>query len=345
VAGHAAERAHALIAAPHAIVSGGKANCIISHNKAKHEAKMRQKQSELLHLVQGSGGKVEWDAVRKYMFMDAINPNTRDRQTRVTTLHLCASDGETDVLNWCIQMRADINAQTALGRTPLHHACAANKTACMRMLLKGAADVNARTLSYQTPLHVCSSNSYHEATSVLLYESPHAVDVDAEDSNRQIPEELTTDQYVIRGIKKYRVNFDAQRRAELVDQALQRLFNLFDRSGEGTILPQEWADSMSLLAERFDRHIEDLIDELFEAADANQDGKIDWPEFRAAHVNLIDALGVPFRDIMNNLNDLESAVFQEKMEIEKLGDEAVIQSPVLSERAKTSLIARETRHS
>merc|ERR1711972_1130923 len=77
---------------------------------------------------------VEWDKAYDYHYNKELTPNMIDQSTRLTTLHRSAYEGQAKIMQWCIDMRANLEARTSVGRTPLHYACDANKIACIRLL-------------------------------------------------------------------------------------------------------------------------------------------------------------------------------------------------------------------
>ncbi len=65
-------------------------------------------------------------------------------------------------------MKADIEAKTADGWTPLHSACRWNKVEAASALILAGALINAQTNGGQTPLHLASSNDRAKETVELL---------------------------------------------------------------------------------------------------------------------------------------------------------------------------------
>jgi len=308
----------------------------------KKEERQKHRQRLLAELVADS--PVDWRRVETFQFGEGLNPNYTEPGSHVSTHHLAAYDGQAEVLRWCLREKADVNARTSLGRTVLHYACEGNKTRCIRLLLQEGADANVRTLAQMTPLHFsCLYNSY-EAVLVLLDEAKQVVDIDAENDKRQLAETLAKDRRIHKLIKKYRVNFDERRRDDLLEQCLRRLFNLFDKDGGGTIHPEEWADTQMLISEHFTNSRGERVDSLFDSADANRDGSVDWEEFKTSHQQIWEALGVPFREMLNSLADIESTVYAERIRLQDMQEpgEAPF-APVISERAKELSQRRRNR--
>merc|ERR1719361_2487492 len=120
-----------------------------------------------------------------------------------------------------------------------------------------------------TPLHLSCLYGGYEGVMALLHEAQQIIDVDAENGQRQIPEALAKERRVQRAVKKYRGTLDERRQADLMEQCLRRVFHLFDVDRNGYILPDAWADTMSLVAQHFDQHCGSHMDEVFDLADKN----------------------------------------------------------------------------
>lgn len=311
-------------------------------NKESKLSAFQQKQQNVLDRLLDES-KVDWDQVRGYLFMEGLDPNLTDCWTLVQTVHRCAYDGEADILRWCLSLPSgDVNARTSLGRSVLHFACDGNQVGCIRVLLQSGADVNIRTLSGLTPLHLCCSYSSFDAALVLLHESPQIVDIDAENTKRMIPESIARDKRIVRAIKKYRAVFDEKRKAALVEQALKRLFHLFDRRGDDCIHPEEWAESQYLLAQHFACHNDEAMEDAFDNADLNNDGVISWEEFKETHVMMLESVSVSYRELMFHLVDLENAFFEQKVKIEQAMEEECAQMPLMTPRGKAMALKRAT---
>jgi hypothetical protein len=317
----------------------------------RQEAKVKEWQRQLQQTLREDA--INWEKVRRYMELSAtmgegaIDPNYED-SSMIGTIHQAAFAGHADIVQWCIDSKANVNARTALGRSPLHYACDGNRSAAARLLLREAADPNQGTLSMMTPLHICCQSGTYEVALVLLHEASTVIDVDAEDTKRRIPESLSKNTNITRAIRKYRNNLDEARKKDLQERALRRIFELFDVRGDGSIFPEEFADTQALLAQHCDHANDEHIDEIFAKADTNGDGKIDWEEFKAGYEELLGAIFASFRDGMQSLGEVEARLFEERVKIIQSGNDlesAAAQSPVITERAKQIAAARSPRTS
>jgi ankyrin repeat protein len=62
-------------------------------------------------------------------------------------------------MRYLIEMRADVNARTRLGQTPLHRAVWGLHIDCINALLSAGCDMNAQDNSGNTPLHLLAINA------------------------------------------------------------------------------------------------------------------------------------------------------------------------------------------
>ncbi|KAL8440430.1 hypothetical protein Efla_000318 [Eimeria flavescens] len=98
--------------------------------------------------------------------------------------------GEVDLLQLGLHAGLGVDDPTRLGRTPLHFACAGNQRRSVTFLLQHRADVNARTCAGLTPLHLAVREEAVAAIKALLFSKEaegQYVDVDAEDLERKTP--------------------------------------------------------------------------------------------------------------------------------------------------------------
>jgi hypothetical protein len=211
--------------------------------------------------------------------------------------------------------------KSKLGRTPLHYAADGNKPGIIRMLLQEKADVNAHALSGCTPLHMACRNGAYDSVMAILGEKEQMVDVDFEDSRRLTPEKHTKNKMILSALRKYRATLDARRDQELIEASLWRLFRIFDWNGDGFVQPEEWVDTQAIFAQHFEECCDFEIQRAFDQADSNHDGKVDFQEFKKSHEAMLSILKIPFREVMIRLADLESMIFQERVQIlEKHGE-------------------------
>jgi hypothetical protein len=270
--------------------------------------KLKQQQFELRLLFDED--EIDWDKFLEYQTKEGVKPNFVNPSTLMTTLHLAAYANQVQVVNWCLDEQADVDARSVLGRTPLHFACDGDAVRCIRLLLDAKADTNAVSLSLMTPLHMsCRNGSYHAV--LVLLEAAQILDVNATDSKNRRPDMLTKDVSITKAIEKYRSKLDNKRKHDLLEYKLHRLFKIFDVDGTGYLNEAEWARAQAILAEYFDGADEDIIAAIFEGTDKDDDKLVSFEEFRSSQMELMAAAGTPHHRLMANLTDMEHRMFED----------------------------------
>lgn len=298
----------------------------------KQRDRLKDRQGKLNAVLRQQ--KYDWSLVEPFMYYtdEGLTPNYTDSDTGVTTAMMAAYDGQTEILRWCLEQKADIEARTNLGRSALHYACDGGKPGAIRELLAQGADVNARTLGMMTPLHLCCQSNHYEAVLVLLKESPLLVDLDMENSKRQTADSVTKDKRIQRSIKNYRANLEEKKQADLMDGCFYRLFKLFDKDGTDYILPEQWVEMHGMLSrilelKSMDGHADGHIDHTqvkedflhaFDTVDKNSDGKISWKEFRSACKSMLETLvGLPVVEVLAKAHIVEGEILEERLRLEE----------------------------
>lgn len=99
-----------------------------------------------------------------------------------TALHYAVANGHASVVRALLAARADANARTANGVTPLHKAAAESET--IGALLRAGANVNAMDASGRTPLHWAAR--YDDAQAVRMF-AGRGADANAADNGDNTP--------------------------------------------------------------------------------------------------------------------------------------------------------------
>ena len=84
------------------------------------------------------------DRVKELIESDVSLLNVSDRDG-YTPLHRACHNDSVPVVEYLIQMGANISAETAMKWQPLHSCCLWNNTECALRLIQQGADVNAKT--------------------------------------------------------------------------------------------------------------------------------------------------------------------------------------------------------
>lgn len=176
----------------------------------------------------------DWSKLYPYIIQPDLDPNRVAKDTKISTLHRCAYDGDARVLKWCLARDAELDAKTSLGRTALHYACDANRPECVKILLEAKADPMAMTLSGSTPIHLCCSSKGLEALMELL-KADTMLTLDVEDSRRRTPDMLTSDPDILEELQVYKASMDSRRHALLVKEAVMALVGKSDTGLSGYV--------------------------------------------------------------------------------------------------------------
>jgi ankyrin repeat protein len=103
-----------------------------------------------------------------------------------TALHWAVSSRQKEIVTLLIADKADVNAKSNSGQTPLHYAVAFcfGDTNMVDLLLVNKADVNAKDNSGKTPLHMAALYGFKDIAALLI---ANRADVNAKDNNGQTP--------------------------------------------------------------------------------------------------------------------------------------------------------------
>ncbi|XP_053307185.1 poly [ADP-ribose] polymerase tankyrase-2 isoform X1 [Spea bombifrons] len=109
------------------------------------------------------------DVERVRKLVNAENVNSRDTAGRKSTpLHFAAGFGRKDVVEYLLQIGANVHARDDGGLIPLHNACSFGHAEVVNLLLRHGADPNARDNWNYTPLHEAAIKGKIDVCIVLL---------------------------------------------------------------------------------------------------------------------------------------------------------------------------------
>ena len=104
---------------------------------------------------------------------------------------LAAQIGHVDIVRVLFEHNAEVNSQSNIGWTPLHHAVQggtvskSDPSRVVRLLLEHGANANARDIEHRTPLHLAlTGHSCLDVARILL---EHGADTDAENKKGWTP--------------------------------------------------------------------------------------------------------------------------------------------------------------
>ncbi|KAL3658449.1 hypothetical protein V7S43_016582 [Phytophthora oleae] len=101
-----------------------------------------------------------------------------------TSMHVLATYGALDAVQWLLDRGADIEARDAGGNSPLHLAAAYCSLPVVELLLAAGADVNAWNASEATPLHFAAPNGNCVVVETLI---KYGGDLEARDEHGNTP--------------------------------------------------------------------------------------------------------------------------------------------------------------
>jgi ankyrin repeat protein len=90
-----------------------------------------------------------------------------------TPLHLAIVAGREDAVELLLSNGADVNAKENLGVTPLHLAAAYGWKSVVEVLLAHNADVNAKEDDGETPLRLAEAHQYYDVIALLRQHGGH----------------------------------------------------------------------------------------------------------------------------------------------------------------------------
>ncbi|CAK9300740.1 unnamed protein product [Gordionus sp. m RMFG-2023] len=109
------------------------------------------------------------DIIRVKLLLNKDNIDCRDDQGRKSTpLHIAAGFGRQEVVNYLIQIGADVDIKDEGGLIPLHNACSFGHYEVVQLLLKHKSDPNSTDNWNFTPLHEAVIKGKAETCLILI---------------------------------------------------------------------------------------------------------------------------------------------------------------------------------
>ena len=106
-------------------------------------------------------------SVKEFIELGA-NPNIEDSSYRAQAMHLAAETGDVELLKFLLGHRANIEARTIFGNTPLHWAAKNGHKESINLLVDLGANIEAQNNDGDTPLIYAAKNMQKEVVIQLI---------------------------------------------------------------------------------------------------------------------------------------------------------------------------------
>ncbi len=93
-----------------------------------------------------------------------------------TPLHIAAACGHSNILDFLVSKRCDVNCRASSGYTPLHLAVSSGHADCVRVLLKHKADISVTDDYQKTPKQTAELSSKKSIVRLLRSEGERSGD-------------------------------------------------------------------------------------------------------------------------------------------------------------------------
>jgi ankyrin repeat protein len=105
--------------------------------------------------------------VKRLVVGCGVDPNVREDEIGATPLHVAATYGYSEIVEFLLNHGADPNIREKYGCTPLHYATWFGNSKVVKVLLNHGADPNIRDKQGATPLHYAAAFDYPKIVEVL----------------------------------------------------------------------------------------------------------------------------------------------------------------------------------
>ncbi len=108
------------------------------------------------------------DEFRAYVSRFPYVINMKERDNGNVPLHVASSRGDLGLMNFLLQLGAEVNVQDIFGNSPLHYAADKGKRSAMELLMNSGANNNLQDYRGNAPLHLACSNNDIDTVKLLL---------------------------------------------------------------------------------------------------------------------------------------------------------------------------------
>jgi len=124
--------------------------------KTKTDAEAHDdKEASVIQLLHDACREEKMDIVKSLLQESGVNPNSRDRKGWTAVLR-ATKNSNVVVLEYLIEQKADLDAQTKEGNTSLHKAAKRGKREAAHLLIKSGASINIKNKGGATPLMIAA---------------------------------------------------------------------------------------------------------------------------------------------------------------------------------------------
>lgn len=135
-----------------------------------------EKENTVIELLHESAKHGRLDIVKSLVKESHVNPNSRDRKGWTALLRATKAN-HLDCVEFLIQCKADLNAQTRELNTALHKAAKRHRKEAAAMLIKAQADLNMVNKGAATPLMMAALSRSCAGVLTLLIEARADINV------------------------------------------------------------------------------------------------------------------------------------------------------------------------
>uniref|UniRef100_A0A0D6RAI5 Uncharacterized protein n=1 Tax=Araucaria cunninghamii TaxID=56994 RepID=A0A0D6RAI5_ARACU len=150
------------------------------------------KKAEKLEGLHGAARSGDFDALHSIYSSNPTLINARDNHSR-TPLHLAAWSGQTKVVQFLCEHKADVRAAAVDNMAAIHFASQKGHLEIVRILLRSGAYVNASTRKGMTALHYAVQGGHVDLVKFLIHKG---ASLSAETKARKKPIDLAKDDQV-----------------------------------------------------------------------------------------------------------------------------------------------------
>ncbi|KAK2714306.1 hypothetical protein QYM36_008760 [Artemia franciscana] len=106
--------------------------------------------------------------IAKILLRKELNVDSNETMGGLTSLHISASRGHLELVNFLLKNKAIVNSRNDLDETPLHFAAINGHFKVVKALIQQRANVNALDIDSSTPLHHAAEHGHEQIVDILI---------------------------------------------------------------------------------------------------------------------------------------------------------------------------------